>query len=235
MKTRIKLNPAGLLAGLLLVAGLSATSGVAAQEQKRAVTFPPGQTATTLKGAIRGDASIAYALKMAEGQTLQLLFKPTNRACYMNVIEPGANEAVHIGSASGNEFGQNPTKAGAYTVQVYLMRSAARRGETCRYSLSVEATGKPGGVSAGVSDAMMRDICRVEAAVMYGVERRRITVQRVMRGRPIPVPGAAPLPAPAFQAEASADKGREGVKKLRCLFRPDRSLDRIMALTPDGE
>jgi hypothetical protein len=236
MRMRTKLKPApGILAGLLLVASPLLTSGATAQEQKRAITLPPGATATTLKGAIRGDASIAYSLPMAEGQTLQLLFSPSNRACYMNVIEPGAREAVHIGSTSGNEFGQNPTKAGAYTVQVYLMRSAARRGETCRYSLTVEITGKPGGISAGVSDRVMRDACRAGAASMYGVVPRRVTIGRIAPGKPIPVPGAAPLPAPAFIAEGVADKGREGRKKLRCIFTPDRTLDRIMALTPDGE
>jgi hypothetical protein len=229
MRASVTRLAAGLIAAAVLAAGPTS-----AQEQKRAITFPPGQTATTLKGAIRGDAGIAYSLPMAEGQTLQLLFKPTNRACYMNVIEPGANEAVHVGSTSGNEFGQNPTKAGAYTVQVYLMRSAARRGEACRYSLSVEATGKPGGVSAGVSDRVMRDACRAGAASMYGVVPRRVTIGRIAPGKPIPVPGAAPLPAPAFVADGVVDKGREGRKKLRCIFTPDRTLDRIMALTPDG-
>jgi hypothetical protein len=219
----------------IVAAALLTTTAAPAQEARRDVTLPPGATATTIKGTIKGDAGVAYRLPMAEGQLLQLLFKPSNRSCYMNVTEPGASEAAHVGSIAGNEFGRNPAKAGDHLVQVYLMRSAARRGETCRYSLGVEITGKPGGISPGVSDMMMRDICRGEAATMFGVERRRITVQRIARGRPIPVPNAAPLPAPAFQAEASADKGREGVKKLRCIFNPDRSLDRIMALTPDGE
>jgi len=39
------------------------------------------------------------------------------------------------------------------------MRNAARRHETCRYSLSVDLPGKPGGASAGVSDRQMQDRC----------------------------------------------------------------------------
>jgi hypothetical protein len=206
-----------------------------AQERTRPVTFPPGATSTTLKGVIRGDASIAYNVPLADGQLVQALFRPSNRSCYMNVTPPGAAEAVHVGSINGNEFAQNPAAPGIHTVQIYLMRNAARRGEACRYSLSLEITGKPGGISAGIPDVALRDACRANAAKMYGVEPRRIRVMPIRAGVAIPAPGAAALPPPAFQAEATANKGREGVKKLRCLFKADRSLDRIMALTPDGE
>ena len=46
------------------------------------------------------------------------------------------------------------------------MRSAARRGAICRYTLSVELTGPPGGASSGVSDTLMADACKASAAPM---------------------------------------------------------------------
>lgn len=69
----------------------------------------------------------------------------------------------------------------------------------------------------------MRDTCKGEAAQMYGVEPRRIS------------PGVVTPDPTGFRINSTADKGPEGVKKLRCLFRSDRSFDHIMATVPDGE
>jgi hypothetical protein len=103
------------------------------------------------------------------------------------------------------------------------MRNAARRHETCRYSLSIELTGAPGGVSAGVSDLMMGDECKANAAPMYGVASARIAL------------GPVKPDGKGFGIDGTVDKGAEGVKKLRCLFGPQRTFDKIRAMTPDGE
>lgn len=114
-----------------------------AQDKTVAVSFDPGKTAKTIKGSITGDAGVNYEVAAKAGQVLQVLFAPVGRgACYMNVYEPGSPDAaVHIGSAAGNEFGASPTKGGSYRVQVYQMRAAARRKQTCAYSVSFELTG----------------------------------------------------------------------------------------------
>jgi hypothetical protein len=189
------------------------------------VKFPKGAMVTTLKGAVKGYDGVAYQIEAGAGQTMQLLFAPRNSSCYFNVFEPGASEAAHIGSTVGNEFGANPTKPGTYKAVVYLMRNAARRNETCRYQLSVEITGAPGGVSAGVSDLMMRDMCKGSSAPMYGVQPRAITLKQTI----------VATPDKGFAIDGTVDKGAEGVKKLRCIFKSDRTLDRVMAMTPDGE
>lgn len=203
---------------------LAATASPAiAQQAGQKITFAPGAAATTLKGKITGNASRTYLLSAVSGQTLQTLFSASNRSCHFNVFEPGSGTAAHIGSAAGNEFGRNPTLAGDYRIQVYLMRSAARRGESCRFSLSIELTGAPGGSSAGISDAQMQDRCKSEAATMYGVQPRQIAVRRVRK-------------TPTGHAiDGTADKRAEGIKKLRCLFNSDRTFSHIMAMTSDGE
>lgn len=195
-----------------------------AQDRTVPVRFQPGATSATVKGAIHGDRGINYTFETVAGQTLQLLFTPSNRSCTVNVYAPGGDEAVHIGSVAGNEFGQTATQAGTYRAQISLMRNAARRNETCRHTLSIELTGRPGGSSAGVSDAMLRDRCRAEAAPMYGVAPRRIS----LAGR------ITPSTEGGLQIDGTVDKGREGVKKLRCLFNRERGFDRVMAMTPDG-
>jgi hypothetical protein len=174
-------------------------------------------------GKISGRDGVNHLIEAGAGQTMQVLFAPSNRSCYMNVFAPGATQAAHIGSTSGNEFGVERTIAGTYRVQVYLMRNAARRNETCRYKLSIELTGARGGISAGVSDSMKQDVCKGQAAGLYGVEPRRIAVGPVRA-----VPGGSEI-------DGTADKQAEGIKKLRCIFKPDGSFDHIMAMTSDGE
>jgi hypothetical protein len=210
---------------LAALAVLSMASAAAADDKVVAVKFPPGATSTQLKGSIRGYDGVSYRFDAAAGQTMQLLFSPRSRSCYVNVFEPGAEAAAHVGSISGNEFGQSPTRAGTYRADVYLMRNAARRNETCRYMLSIEITGAPGGASAGVSDAMMRDACKGATAPMYGVAPRAVSV----RG---PIRKAADG---GFTLDGTVDKGREGKKAMRCLFKADGQIDHVMATTPDGE
>ncbi len=208
---------------LALVAASPAAT--AAQTRQVTVTFPPGATATTLRASLRGDGQIAYAIEARAGQTMQLLLAPSNRSCTFNLYEPGAGAATHIGAVSGNEFGSTLGKDGRYRVEIGLLRAAARRQERCRFRLSVEITGAPGGVSAGLSDRMMVDACRANAAPMYGVS-----------GAAIRLPGRIrPDGQGGFRLDGTVDKGAEGVKKLRCLYRADRRFSHVMAMTPDGE
>jgi hypothetical protein len=201
---------------------VATTQPVFAQQSAQRISFPAGAVATTLTGTISGRRDRSYLVTAVPGQALQVLFSPSNKSCYFNVFEPGNATAAHIGSVSGNEFGRNPTVAGAYRIQIYLMRGAGRRGETCKFSLSIELTGTPGGSTAGISDAQMRDRCNGEAAPMYGVEPRRVKIGRV---RSV---------AAGFEIDGTANKGAEGIKKLRCIFKPDRTFSHIMAMTPDG-
>ncbi len=191
----------------------------------KAVKFEKGATSTTIRDTIRGDRSATYTIDAVSGQVMQLLFAPSNRSCNFNVWEPGAAEAVHIGSTSGNEFGNNLAVSGAYRIDVYLMRNAARRNETCRFQLSVELTGPPGGASSGVSDIVMRDACKGAAAPMYGVQPRNVTLRPKIEG----------ASGGGYTLDGTVDKGAEGTKRLRCIFKPSRELDRVMAMTPDGE
>ena len=201
----------------------AAISSVAAADRLETVRFKPGATSTTLSGTIRGYDGTKYSVGATAGQVMSVLFKPSNRSCYMNVWVPGADSAAFDGAATGNEYSANLAVTGNYTIQIYLMRNAARRNETCRYGLTIEITGAPGGASAGVSDSIMRDRCRSGAAGMYGVSPGQIatgTIGRVAKG---------------YEIDGTADKGAEGVKKLRCIFTEGRAFDHIMAMTSDGK
>lgn len=197
---------------LILIALSVLGNGAAkAESAPQPLVLAPGTVATLVKGAIKG-------------QVLHVLFKPSNSACYFNAYAPAnAESAVHIGSRDGHKFGASPAQAGLWRFDIYLMRSAARRQERCRFALSVELTGKPGGASVGVSDKMMRDQCFAKAAPMYAVKKRAITL------------GAITASKDEIAIDGTVDKGREGIKQLRCRFTVERRFIEVMAMTPDGE
>lgn len=200
-----------------------ATTQAAAADRVERVRFKPGATSSTLTGSIRGYDGVKYMIGATAGQVMSVLFGPRNRSCYMNVTTPGADTATFIGSMRGNEYAANLSASGDYIIQLYLMRNAARRNESCRYSVTIEITGAPGGASAGVSDGVMKDRCKGEAARMYGVQPGQIDVTAVR------------TVSSGFEIDGTVNKGAEGIKKLRCIYNASRSLDHIMAMTPDGE
>jgi hypothetical protein len=134
-----------LLAGSLLVAGAHAAGSRIRAEQ---VQFKKGEAGATLEGKIKGDEIVDYELRAAAGQSLVVLFKPGNPSAYFNVLPPGSDEAVFVGSSSGNRFQGELAKDGAYTIRVYLMRSAARRNESASYTLEVGLSGAAGKAEA---------------------------------------------------------------------------------------
>jgi hypothetical protein len=121
-------------AAVMLIHPLAAT----AAEKTEAVKFKAGTTSATIKGSIKGDDYINYALEANAGQVMSILFSPSNPRCYFNLLPPGSDEAIHIGSSVGNEFGGTLGASGEYRAQVYLIRAAARRNETCNYSITFE-------------------------------------------------------------------------------------------------
>ncbi len=76
---------------------------------------------------------------------MTVTLKPSNRSTYFNVIAPGADSAMFIGSTEGNKFSGSLPKSGDYIVQVYLMRNAARRNEASSYSIDFKIAGVPAG------------------------------------------------------------------------------------------
>lgn len=211
----------------LAVTMLAAPAFAAGDAPAKPVKFAPGARTTVLKGVVKGYATARYSLAVDAGQTFQMLFKPSNGACYFNATANGASEAEHIGSSAGNEFSKNVAAKGNYQLDVYLMRSAARRKESCRYALSIEFDKPPAGAgaSAGGSNEALRDVCKAETAKVYQVEVAKVTVSATV----------AKAKRGGFTIDGTIDKGAEGIKKMRCIFRANRTLDNVMAMTPDGE
>jgi len=55
---------------------------------------------------------------------------------------------MFIGSTEGNRFSGTLTASGRHTVQVYLMRNAARRNEVANYTINIGVTGAAAAAAA---------------------------------------------------------------------------------------
>lgn len=124
----------GWLMGDVLIEGACAESGH---------KISMGQSAN---GSITGDQNGKYILTAVAGQKLEISLKSSNPSLYFNVLPPGSEEALFIGSTSGNHYSGTAVKAGDYTILVYFMRSAARRNAKATYMLTLgpaEAAGAP--------------------------------------------------------------------------------------------
>jgi hypothetical protein len=127
-----------VLASLLLILTSIAH---ATDIQTKDVQFAKGHSAATVTGSILGDQIMDYTLRARAGQTMSVKLDTRSTANYFNVLPPGSETALFIGSVSGNEWRGELPADGQYRVRIYLMRSAARRNESANYSLTVGISG----------------------------------------------------------------------------------------------
>jgi len=144
----VKALIAAILTGLLL-----ATPLVSAQPsiREQPIQFKKGESGATLKGSIKGDQTVDYTLRASAGQSMIVSFKPSNPSAYFNVMPPGSDTALFVGSTSGNRFEATLPADGVYTIRVYLMRNAARRNESVNYTLEVGVAGAAKQASAAAA------------------------------------------------------------------------------------
>jgi len=119
------------------------------------VQFAQGASSAVIKGQLQGDATVDYLVRASAGQTLSAKLQKSNPQNYFNVLPPGsAGSAMFVGDAGGDYHGVLAAD-GNYTVRVYLMRPAARRGESSSYTLTVGVTGKPLAPTPASKDALV--------------------------------------------------------------------------------
>ena len=132
-------RPLPLRASLLLLALVFTTPAWSADPvHKETVELTAGKNAHSVKGKIKGYATAEYTLTGKAGQTLSVKLKTNQSSNYFNIRQPGQDEALFIGSTSGNSYQAKLPADGEYTVQVYLMRNAARRNAVASYSLEMQ-------------------------------------------------------------------------------------------------
>ena len=123
---------------LLLAALVLATPAWSADPvHKETVALTANQAPHRVQGKIAGDATAEYTLHAKAGQTLSVKLKTNQASNYFNIRQAGQDEALFTGASGGNTFQAKLPADGAYTVQVYLMRNAARRHAVASYSLTM--------------------------------------------------------------------------------------------------
>jgi hypothetical protein len=132
-----------LLPAVLLAA--TAPVAAAADIERRSVQFAKGASSATVKGTIEGDRTVDYLLRARAGQTMNVKLDTRHSALYFNVLPPGSDTALHVGSTDGNRWSGALPADGEYRVRTYLMRSAARRGESGAYTMTIGVTGAASG------------------------------------------------------------------------------------------
>jgi hypothetical protein len=80
----------------------------------------------------------------------------TNASAYFNVWPPGADTAMFIGSTEGARFEGVLPASGDYRIQTYLIRNAARRGETAdlRLTIAIPAAGAASAPAPDFADGL---------------------------------------------------------------------------------
>ena len=122
------------------------TSGTAQDKDRvvKPVRFAAGKSETVIRDRIAGRQYVDYQLRASAGQRMTVSLKGSNGANYFNLLPPDRlNEAMAIGEFNGNRFDGLLPDDGLYTIRVFLLRSAGRRGETSDFTLAVGITGAP--------------------------------------------------------------------------------------------
>lgn len=174
----------------LLLSGAILAPAIAQTSRTETVRFQRGTSGTTIEGRITGDQSVRYSVGVSAGQTMDVQLDTDNASGYFNITAPGASQALYNGSVSGNATAFVVPSSGNYIVEVYLMRNAARRGETANYDLTlyVENTARPSAPTprpqpsassaapSQLDTSQMPRFCAGEASAEYGVRPQDITV-----------------------------------------------------------
>ena len=121
---------------------MAAETPVDPDRRVETVTFAKGEVSRTINGTIRGREYVDFQVAAGAGQSLGVTLKRGNAMNYFNIIAPGANEALFIGSTSGRQVKRMLATDGVYTVRLYLIRAAARRNERSDYALNIAVEGK---------------------------------------------------------------------------------------------
>jgi hypothetical protein len=128
------------LAALLTQAATASYAAADPGIRQERVQFAKGASSAVIAGKIKGDADVDYLVRARAGQTLSVTLKESNPQNYFNILPPGTDMAMFVGS-DGADFTRVLPADGDYTIRVYLMRPAARRNEASDYTLSVTVTG----------------------------------------------------------------------------------------------
>ena len=196
----------GFLATMTLVLSPAVTGTAMADAgiRQEKVQFAKGASSVVLKGQLKGDAMVDYLVRAGAGQTLAVKLQETNAQNYFNVLPPASTGSAMFVGDNGDDFTGVLPADGDYVVRVYLMRPAARRGESSNYTLTVSATGSALPPLAASRDALISGTsyhasARIKCVPAFETASRECDALVVRRG----VDGTATLDIPGSAGQRS--------------------------------
>ncbi|WP_193432863.1 PPC domain-containing protein [Microbulbifer mangrovi] len=111
------------------------------ESRTEVLRFTKGATGTSVSSNITGYNTVNYKVTAKAGQQMVVKLTTSHTATYFNVYAPGSgpgDAAIFIGSTNGDRYAASLPQNGTYTIQVYMMRSAARRNESADFKLRVD-------------------------------------------------------------------------------------------------
>jgi hypothetical protein len=203
-----------------LIAAATLAFSATAKDTSKSVQFKKGESSASMSGSFKGYDTVTYKLTAAAGQSFHVEMNANNGACYFSVIAPGADSAMHMGDVNGNSFTGTLNASGEYRTQVFMMRSAARRKETCKYAITFTIHGAAASSPAPVEKGMPS---AAEQACMQAVSMQTQNPDVVL------------ISSEFSQAATEVIVGVGPNKaRWRCLVASDGTVTEVMSLTDEG-
>ena len=150
---KFRLTTATLI--LVFAQSVAGTAIAATGIRQEAVQFARGASSAEIEGQLKGEATVDYVVRAAAGQTLSVKLQKTNAQNYFNVMPPASQGSAMFVGDTGEDYSGVLPADGDYVVRVYLMRPAARRGESSNYTLTVGVSGKALAPISASADALV--------------------------------------------------------------------------------
>ena len=122
------------LAVLTLAAAPLARSDEAAQKGPIQVDASKGEV--TEKGKITGEEFVDYTFLAEVGKSLSIVLETNSKNAHFDLIAPGSETPIYKSGITGDRYLANVRTSGEYRARVYLVRRAARKGESASYSIA---------------------------------------------------------------------------------------------------
>ena len=129
----------------IALAALLAGSIQAQEVRNERIQFEAGKSRAVINGRVTGRGEVLYKVHAREGQFLLVEMHPEANGADFNIFIPDrgpGQEALFVSSAGGSKYVGQLYKTGNHTIQVYLNRAAAQRGQTVDYRMVVRVTDK---------------------------------------------------------------------------------------------
>ena len=161
--------------------------GPSAGHRVERVSMSPVAGPTTITGSLKGREYVDYRVYAGAGQILTVSMTASNGQNHFNIHPPGTDVSMHTGSLAGRYARRILAADGEYTIRVYLMRAAERRGEDSRYTLRVGLQGRRLEPLAADRDALVADTpfhaaATIPCSMSLSPERRTCEAGVIRRG-----------------------------------------------------